>query len=305
MHILVFGAGAMGSFFGGLLSARNDVTLIGRTDHVKAIRQRGLRITGKTSKIARPRAVTNVPETGRADIVLVATKAYDTGSAMRRLRPLADSAMFVTLQNGLDNPEIIARTASRVVAGTTAHGVTFVGPGEIRHAGLGETVIGAWSGVGEPDLVRLRDLLEEAGLPTRVTSDVRTELWAKVIVNASINPLAALAGVPNGRLVRDKSLRIALEAVCSEGARVAMADGAAIDLREIVQRTVLIARRTGSNRSSMLQDLDRGRRTEIDAITGAVLKVAARRNIPVPLNQTLYALVKAREGRATNRAGES
>ena len=296
MRVLVFGAGAIGSFLGGLLSFRHDVVLIGRQEHVDAIREHGLRITGKTSRISRPEAATRVPRGAKSDLVIVATKAYDTPTAMTQLRPLAKGSLFLTLQNGLDNPEIIARSASKVVAGTTAHGVTFLGPGEIRHAGIGETVIGAWRGVAEPELVRLRDLLEDAGIPTRVTSDVGTELWAKVLVNASINPVAALAGLPNGRLVRDKRLLATLDAVCREAAAVARAEGAKINPTEVVHRTLVIARRTAANRASMLQDLDRGRRTEIDAITGAILRAADRRNLPVPLNRLLYALVKAREG---------
>ncbi len=295
MRVLVFGAGAMGSFFGGLLSARNEVILIGRADRVRAIRAHGLRISGKTVRLAHPRAAARIPQDARPDLVIVSTKAYDTANAMKQLRPLAKSPIFLTLQNGLDNAEIIGRTATRVVAGTTAHGVTFLGPGEIRHAGVGETVLGPWANVDEDELVRLRDVFEEAGITTRLTSDIRTELWAKVIVNASINPLAALAGVPNGRLVRDKRLLATLETVCRESAAIAKAEGARIDAEEIVQRTVLVARRTAANRSSMLQDLDHGRKTEIDAITGAVLRSAARQRMAAPLNQALYALVKARE----------
>lgn len=297
MRILVFGAGAIGSLLGGLLSTRHDVLLIGRKSHVDAIREGGLRISGKTVRITKPQAATRVPRRAKADLVVIAVKAYDTRAAMMQLSEIPTSSTFLTLQNGLGNADVIARTAVRVVAGTTEHGVTFVGPGEIRHAGVGETVIGRWRGVDEAELVRVRDVLDAAGVPTRVTSDVRTELWAKVLVNASINPLAALAGVPNGRLVRDKRLRSALEAVCREASAVARAEGAAVDPTEIVQRTTLVARRTADNRSSMLQDLDLGRRTEIDAITGAILRAADRHAIPVPLNRALHALVKARERR--------
>jgi len=298
VRVLVFGAGAIGSLLGGLLSARHEVLLIGRKAHVDAIREHGLRVSGKTVRLAKPDAATRVPGGAEADLVVVAVKAYDTSSAMTHLRGLAKSATFLTLQNGLGNADVIGRTALRVVAGTTAHGVTFVGPGEIRHAGVGETVIGPWRGVDEADLVRLRDVLDDAGIPTRVTSDVRTELWAKVVVNASINPLAALAGVPNGRLVRDKRLLATVEAVCREAAAVARAEGVAIDAAETVHRTTLIARRTAANRSSMLQDLDLGRRTEIDAITGAILRAADRHGLATPLNRALHALVKARDGAA-------
>ncbi len=295
MEILVFGAGAMGSFFGGLLSLRNQVTLVGRKDHMDAIRARGLRISGKTVRLVRPRVATRVPRGSRPDFVIVATKSYDTAQAMRSLRPLARSAAFLTLQNGLGNAEIIARDARRVVAGTTAHGVTFLGPGEIRHAGLGDTTIGAWTRVDDATVVLLRDLLEEAGVRTRVTADVRSELWAKLVVNASINPLAALAGVPNGRLVSDPALRRLVEDVARETAAVARSAGARVDAEDLVRRARLVARRTAANRASMLQDLDRGRRTEIDAISGAVLREAERGHVEAPLNRALLALVKARE----------
>ncbi len=285
----------MGSFFGGLLSQRNEVTLVGRKDHMDAIRARGLRISGKTVRLVRPRVATGVPRGSHPDFVIVATKSYDTADAMRSLRPLARSAAFLTLQNGLGNAEIIARDAARVVAGTTAHGVTFLGPGEIRHAGVGDTTIGAWTRVDDATVVLLRDLLEEAGVRARITADVRSELWAKLVVNASINPLGALAGVPNGLLVSDPALRRLLEDVARETAAVARSAGARVDAEDLVRRTRLVARRTAANRASMLQDLDRGRRTEIDAISGAVLQEAERGHAEAPLNRALFALVKARE----------
>jgi 2-dehydropantoate 2-reductase len=260
-----------------------------------AIRAHGLRITGKTVRLVRPNTTTRVPKGPRPELVLVATKAYDTAAAMRSLRPFGGTAVFLTLQNGLDNPDIIARSAKRVVAGTTAHGVTLLGPGEIRHAGIGDTTIGAWTGVNQAAVVRVRDLLEEAGIRTRITADARSELWAKLVVNAAINPLAALACVPNGRLVQDPDLRTVLEDVARETASVARAAGADVDPEDLVRRARLVARRTAANRASMLQDLDRGRRTEIDAICGAVLREAERTGRDAPLNRALFALVKARE----------
>jgi 2-dehydropantoate 2-reductase len=295
VDVLVFGAGAIGSFFGALLSQRHDVTLIGREEHISAIKSRGLRVRGKTAMIAKPRAAIHVPRNAKPDFVFVTTKSYDTANAMLALRPFADRAVFVTLQNGLGNAETIAKTARRVVAGTTAHGITFVGPGEIRHAGVGETVVGAWSGVDESNLIRLRDLLADVGIVASVTSDIRTELWSKLVVNASINPIAALAELPNGRIVRDKHLLAVVESVCREATQVGKAEGAHINPEELRHRTLLVAKRTASNRASMLQDLDRHHRTEIDAITGSIVRAANRHRIPVPLNAALYSLVRAKE----------
>ncbi len=253
--------------------------------------------------ITKPRAATHVARNMTPDLVFVTTKAYDTANAMRALRSFAGRAIFVTLQNGLGNAEVIAKTARYVVVGTTAQGVTFVGPGEVRHAGVGDTVLGAWAGVDATELDRLRGLLAGVGIVTKVTSDLRTELWSKLVVNASINPLAALAGVPNGRVVRDKRLVAVLDGVCHEAAAVAKAEGAHVDAEQLWRRTLLVARRTAANRASMLQDLDRHRRTEIDAITGSVVQAANRHQIPVPLNQALFALVRAREA-AVAKASE-
>ena len=300
MEILVFGAGAMGSLLGGLLSIRHEVLLVGRAEHVDALRNHGLRITGKTVRLAHPRAATRVPTSAQPQLILVTTKAYDTASAMSSLKRFARTSVFLTLQNGLDNPDTIARSADRVIAGTTSHGVTFLGPGEIRHAGVGDTVIGPWKGVDRADVVRVRDIFDEAGIPTRISTDVRAELWSKVVVNAAINPLAALAGVPNGRLVQDRTLARLLDEVGREALRVAEVAGARLDRDEILRRTRLVARRTAANRSSMLQDLDRHRRTEIEAITGAILRTAERYGIDAPLNRALYALVRARDEELTH-----
>jgi 2-dehydropantoate 2-reductase len=298
VQVLVFGAGAMGSFFGGLLSKHHDVVLIGRPDHVKAIRAHGLRISGKTSMIARPEAATTVPPSARPEFVFVTTKAYDTANAMRALETFSDRSIFVTLQNGLGNAETIAKSARRVIAGTTTIGVMFVAPGEVRHGGIGDAVIGEWSHVDERDLVRLRDLLADAGIVVSLTSDIRSELWSKLVVNAAINPLAAIAGVPNGRLVRDKRLSGVMDAVGREAIAVAKAEGAKLDVEELRHRIALVARRTAANRGSMLQDLDRHRRTEVDAIVGPIIKGAARHRIPAPLSQALYAIVRAKEAAA-------
>lgn len=302
VEILVFGAGAMGSFFGGLLSARQDVLLVGRRAHMAAIRTHGLRISGKTVRLARPHAATRIPAAAHPELILVATKAYDTRAAMSALRRFAKTAIFLTLQNGLDNAEAIARSASRVVAGTTSHGVTFLRPGEVRHAGIGDTTIGAWRGVDHDDVVRVRDVLDEAGVRTQISDDIKRDLWSKLVVNAAINPLVALAGVPNGRLVQDKGLDELLESVGREAVAVARADGVPLDAAETVRRTRLVARRTAGNRSSMLQDLDRHRPTEIEAITGALLRTADRVGVDAPLNRALYALVRAREAESLRSA---
>jgi len=295
VDIVVFGAGAMGSFFGGLLSRRNHVTLVCRKEHADAIRRAGLRITGKTSFVARPDVATSVSGVKRADLILVSTKAYDTESAARALRKFTKAPTWITLQNGPDNAAVLAKIAKRVVAGVTSHGVTFMRAGEIRHAGIGETAIGGFAGVGDDDVVWIQDVFDEAGIRTRVSADIRRDLWLKAVVNAGINPIAAITRLRNGYLATMPMLSAAMTALTAEAAAVARAEGFDITDREAGDLAVKVARRTRDNRASMLQDVEKGRRTEIDAITGAVLRSAERHHVPVPLNALMYGLIRGLE----------
>ena len=295
VDVIVFGAGAMGSFFGGVLSRRNHVTLVCRKEHADAIKRAGLRITGKTSVVARPDVTTTVAGVKNADLVLVSTKAYDTEAAARSLRKFAKTPPWLTLQNGPDNAAILAKVAKHVVAGVTSHGVTFLRPGEVRHAGIGETVIGGFEGIAHDDVVRIQDLFDEAGIRTRIASDIRRDLWLKAVVNAGINPIAALTRLRNGYLASMPMLAAATAALTTEGAAVARAEGFDISDREASEIAIKIARRTRDNRASMLQDVERARPTEIDAITGAVLRAAEKHRIPVPLNALMYSLIRGLE----------
>ena len=294
MKVLVFGAGAIGSLLGGLLSRENEVTVVGRKAHVDTINRRGLRISGRTTLLAWPTATTEAPA-GDFDAIFVTTKAYDTANAVGALRGFWRRSVFVTLQNGLGNAEALAASADRVVAGTMTQGVTFVAPGEIVHAGVGDTFVGPWKGVSRDDVQRIADVLTAAGIATTVTDDVARELWAKAVVNAAINPLTAVLRVPNGVLVANADLRALVERLAREGATAARAVGVAVEPDALAAKAVEVATRTAENRSSMLQDVERGGRTEIDAIAGELLSAAEGH--PLPYTEVVYALVKGLETR--------
>lgn len=273
MRILVFGAGAVGSLIGGVLSTEHEVTLVGRRAHADAINRRGLRISGITTRIAWPTATTEVPQ-DTPEAILVTTKAYDTKHAVEALRAFWGQSLFVTLQNGLGNAEAIAAMASRVLAGTTTLGVLFVAPGEVVHTGLGETAVGPFAGAGRPDAQAFADVLSSVGLATRVVDDARPELWTKAIVNAAINPLTAILRRQNGELVRREDLRGLLAGVVHEGVAATARAGIRLGPDSLVAKAEEVATRTAENRSSMLQDVERGRRTEVDAIVGELLRAA-------------------------------
>jgi 2-dehydropantoate 2-reductase len=299
VDILVFGAGALGSLFGGLLSQHNDVTLVARASHVEAIRSGGLRIAGITEMTCRVSAFEEVPLDLAPDVVLVTTKAYDTQDAVGQLEPFHGSAVFVSFQNGMGNEEAIAARASRVLGGVTSHGATLPEPGVVNHAGVGDTVVGPFKGVTMEEAREIADILTKSGIQTRVSDDIRRDLWMKLIVNCGINPLTAVTGVPNGGLLQVRELRNAMERAVREAVAVARAEGVAIEQDEAMERTVEVARLTAENRSSMLSDVERGRRTEIDAITGHVVSLAEAHGLEVPASRTLLSLVKGIEsGRA-------
>jgi 2-dehydropantoate 2-reductase len=293
VRFLIFGAGAMGSFVGGLLARSHDVTLVGRHDHVEAIRRHGLRVTGRTELEIRVRAVEEVAQAEPADVVVVTVKSYDTRAAVDALEPFWEHATFLSLQNGLGNVELLAERAERVLGGVTYSGVTFVAPGRIEHAGTGDTVLGPYRGTSLADTDRLGALFRESGIETSVTESIETTLWRKAVVNACFNPLTGLLEVRSGALARSGSLSACSTLIVSEAVAVARACGVALDEGELLERVRAVSHATARNKSSMLQDMQKGRRTEIDAINGAIARRGAERGIDCPANRVLTLLVKA------------
>ena len=299
MNVIVYGAGALGSFFGGLLSTQHQVTLVGRPAHVQAVKREGLRISGETSLVAHPAAVTSLseaPDAVHSDLVLLTVKAFHTRQAVEDVAAHT-SAPLLSLQNGLGNYERMAEVVpeTSVLAGTTTTGATLLGEGQVREAGRGVAQIGSPSGAEH----RARDavaLLLRGGIDCERSAAIDEALWAKAIVNAAINPLTALTGLRNGMLVEVPELRELLGAVAEEAANVARRCG--VFVREGIAGPVeAICRQTAQNRSSMLQDVSAGRRSEIDFINGEIARRAEERGLPAPLCRALTALVHGLEAR--------
>jgi 2-dehydropantoate 2-reductase len=298
MKIKVIGAGAMGSLFGALLAeAGETVTLLDiRRDHVDAVNAQGLSIEkAGARRIVHLQATTGMdgPDPA-ADLSIVFVKSTHTAEAAETAARLSGkTGLVLTLQNGMGNADTLARSlsADRVIAGTTSHGATFLGPGAIRHAGSGDTVIGPWSATGATGAEWVAGVFNRAGITTRVVSDVHTLLWAKLFINVGINAVTALTGIQNGQLLDlEQTRQISREAV-QEAVAVARARGIAID-GDPVETVFQVARATGPNRSSMGQDVDNGRPTEINAINGFIVRTAKTVGVPVPVNRTLTALME-------------
>ena len=205
MRITVFGAGSLGSLIGGILSTKHHVGLIGRKPHIHAIKKRGLRITGKTKLLTHPK--TSLKDCQNPELLILTVKAYDTQKALMDALPLLGPDTFVlSLQNGFLNEEIIADKIGirKVIGGTTSHGVTLIQPGEIKHTGMGDTVIGKMDGHITPRIKKISSVFKEVGLKTRISKDIKKDLYIKTIVNAGINPITTLFYCKNAMVFHKK-----------------------------------------------------------------------------------------------------
>ncbi|HEX2923582.1 MAG TPA: 2-dehydropantoate 2-reductase [Chloroflexota bacterium] len=299
MKILVVGPGAMGTLFGGLLvGGGHDVWLLGRRKEVIAsIARKGVTVVrGGSRRVFKVQATLNAADAGSVDLVIVLVKAYDTLQACRDALPaVGPETVVLTLQNGIDNVSSLATVfgRERVLAGVTAQAATLMGPGLVRHAGEGSTSLGELDGQESERVKRIAEALRRSGIEVELTESISSQIWGKLVVNAAINPVTALLRVRNGRLLDWPYTRSLMSAVAREVVAVADAQGIALPYDDPVARVETVCKLTASNRSSMLQDVERGVRTEIDQINGAVVKEGEARGIPTPVNWTLTQLVRA------------
>jgi 2-dehydropantoate 2-reductase len=297
MKITVIGAGAMGSLFGALLAESGcDVWLFDVwVEHVKAMNEKGLNVErdGKTHNV-KLNATTETDRLGKPDLIIVFVKSTQTSLAAETARGLAGpNSLVLTLQNGMGNADIIAETIDPkcVVSGTTAHGATLLGPGSVRHAGVGPTVIGMWAGGDPAQAHAIAKAFNKASIQTEVVEDVRSVVWDKLLVNVGINAITALTGIKNGQILDLEVTKKLSQAAVEEAMAVAQAQGVRVR-DDAVEHVLTVAKATGPNRSSMGQDIDNHRQTEIGAINGVVVREGQKWGLETPVNQTLTALIE-------------
>lgn len=294
MKIVILGAGALGSFIGGMLCKKNEVIFIGRKEHMDAVKKNGLMIKGKTECIVYPKVEKEYAK--EPDLIIMTVKAYDTKKAMEEnISLVGEKTVVLSLQNGLGNEELLAETVGkRVIGGVTSHGVTFLKPGEIYHSGIGETIIGEMDGEITERVKKVANMFNECGIETGISIEIRKDIWCKAIINSAINPLTAIVKCKNGYLLQNKYLKKLMEEICEEGIAVARSEG--IDVgEEIIKKTEEVAYLTRKNYSSMLQSIMQGKKTEIEEINGEIVKRGRKNDISTPINFTLFSIIKAME----------
>jgi 2-dehydropantoate 2-reductase len=300
MKTVIMGAGAMGSLFGGLLTrVGENVWLVdNKKDQTDIIDSDGLAFEEKGKLQVIPmKATSDVTSVGKADLVIFFVKTYDMEKTVSDALVLEmNETTFLTLQNGLGNEETICQKIDKkkVLLGVTGHGATQLGPGHIRHAGQGKTIIGELDHRITDRAMRIARMFCDAGIETEVSSNINDQVWGKLLANVGINALTALTGFKNGQLLDFPETTRLMEKLVSEAAEVARRKGVQIEGNPI-EKVRKVIKATRENRSSMGQDFDRRRKTEIDTINGAVVREAQRLGISVPFNQVVTDLVKVIE----------
>lgn len=294
MKIAVMGAGAVGCYFGAMLARHgHDVVLIGRPQHVAAIRNNGgLKLDSKALPDVVPVKATTEPDgVEGADLVLFCVKSGDTESAGRSMAPfLKDTATILSLQNGVDNPERLQPLLKQFVVPAAVYVATEMGgPGHVIHHGRGDLVIGA-SVVSEAIAAQLN----AAAVPTRISDRVVDQLWTKLVINCAYNALSAVTQLPYGRLFDVGGVSEVMRHVVEECAAVAHALDVALP-NDMYASTVALVTSMPKQYSSTAQDVARGRPSEIDFLNGYVVRKGSELNIPTPVNLTLQSMVKLKE----------
>ena len=304
-HVIVLGAGAMGSLFGATLAQGGlAVTLVDvRADHIGAVNAHGLKIRGYGGeRTVRVRATDCAGELPRAGVVLVQTKAMDTAAAVESIRRVfGPETVAVSFQNGLGNEEVIGGIVGpdRVLAGLTAQGATRIGPGVVRNYGDLPTYVGEMRGGASARAERIARAFTAAGLPTHASADIRRDMWKKLLGNVGLSPTSAITNLTQAGIMSVPELREVVLAAVDEAAAVGAAEGVELDAEEA--RSVLLklvdpsGGGTGHARSSACIDILNRRRTEVDWINGSIVRLGEKHGVPTPVNRTLVGAVKGLE----------
>lgn len=304
MKIAVVGVGAMGSVYAGLLGdAGNEVWAVDRwAEHIEAIRENGLRVEGASGeRTVRMSATTDAGEVGVCDLVIIATKAMHVEDAARAVRPMiGNDTTVLTIQNGLGSPQKVAAilgddvVAVGVVGG---FGASIVAPGHAHHNGWQLVRLGEMNGPVTPRLERIEKVWRDAGFTVRAFDDIHQMIWEKLICNVAFSGTCALTEWTVGEVLANDDAWAVASNCGREAYETARAKGIALDFDEPVAYVRDFGARMPDARPSMLLDHIEGRASEIDAINGAIPPVAKEFDIKTPFNETVSALVRAKETR--------
>lgn len=296
MKIAVIGPGGIGCLFSGLLAeSGHDVCLIDRRpDRAALIAREGLIIesNGKAHAVRLDAGAfpADAGSPRRVDLIILCVKAHETAGTIPSVIALAaPQTNVLSLQNGLGNLDVFGQTVakSNLFAGVTNHGATVIGLNHIRHAGAGLTAIGSFN-QNHAGAEMLAKMLSKAGIETSASEDTTGLLWSKLVINAAICPVSVISGLANGEIAGNAQWRSLLCKAAEESGKIAAAKGIKLTFADPAKAVLEVCEKTALNISSMLQDVRRRRKTEIEEINGAVLRASAGLKMEAPVNRMLY-----------------
>jgi 2-dehydropantoate 2-reductase len=299
--IAIVGAGAVGSYFGGLLArAGHDVTLIARKEHVSAIKESGLYMECQSfQEHVTVKASTEYEATRDADLILFCVKSPDTESVAQEIKPfLCEDTIILSLQNGVDNCERIKTALSNPVYPAVVYvAAGMAGPGHVKHFGRGELVIGDLAGrdVCLDQLNSIQDCLNRGNVPCSISKNIKHDMWLKFLVNCSYNAISGIGQIEYGQMVQLEQVNDLIEQITKEFLTVAEKEGIGISHEQAILANQQIAKTMAKQKSSTAQDLMKFKKTEIDYLNGYIVQRGLAHQISTPANQSVYALVKMLE----------
>ena len=305
MRVAVMGAGAVGGYFGAKLArAGHEVWFISRRERLKAFRTTGVRVKSIEGdfEIVPVRAIRDPSSVGKVDLVLFTVKSTGTKKAAEEASPLVGPHTTVlSIQNGVDNESVLEEVlgVDRIVPGVAVIGVSMPEPGLIRHTNNGSITLGEVTGEESKRVTDICQAFADAEVATRVSTDIRSVKWRKLIWNASFNPITALTGRRVLDLIEDDDARSLAEAAMREAIAVGKALGYDVGDYQM-ERATQRDPNWAHSKTSMLQDIERGKPTEIDALTGAVVRGGEETGVPTPVCSTILRLVRAKERAVTD-----
>lgn len=302
MKIAIVGPGAMGCLLAAFKASRTkeDVWLVDYdAKRAEKIRAGGIKLEGLNGVSSIKLNVTAEPkDIGHCDLVVICVKSYSTEEACKAIKELvSEKTHILTLQNGIGNVQILNDYfgPERVIAGVTSHGATLLGVGHVRHAGKGETIIGRPGGKFQSAIRDVAAILTKAGFETRVSKDIDSIIWSKLVINVGINALTAVTRLNNGRLIEYDETKVLMRGAVQEAVKIVKRKRIKLVYDDPIQKVESVCKATATNISSMLQDILNKKRTEIDFINGAVVRQGKALGIPTPVNEVLTNLVKTIE----------
>lgn len=289
MKIIILGAGGIGSLVGAFLSKENDVLLVGREKHVDKINKNGLEISGCINKNFKVKAATKIESIDDDTLIILSTKAVDNEKSINEIKGLIkEDTIILSLQNGLGTEDLIKELVDcEVIRGIITAGTTFLEEGRVECSNVGEVYLEDSDASEE-----IKNMLAGAGFKAEISDDIQERIWIKLMVNCVMNTLTAIFRVKNKELSKVPEL---VKSVIYETVEVAEKEGLNFDKEKMYEIVTGIIQKSGENKSSMFQDILKGRKTEIDFMNGKIVELGKKHNIKTPVNETLVSMIKFAE----------